>query len=190
MAGSGKSKEDIVSQALIMIGEAPISSFTEGTGGLVAGNIYATTRDDLLTAYRWRFAMRKNSLSRLVDTPRNEWEYAFQLPSDLLMLVRTYPNSTYEVYRDFLYSNNASVDIDYVYRPDVGFFPAYFVKALIYKLAEEMAISITNNQGLAERMEMRATKALAKATYVDSQGRPADPIVSRPFIDVRRGRRA
>jgi len=185
MSGAGNSKEDIVSQALLYIGEAPISSFSEGTAGLVASNLYDITRDDLLTAYRWRFAVGKNSLSRLADTPHNEWQYAFQLPADLLMLIRTYPNSLYEVYEDKLYSNNATVDIDYVFRPKSAAFPAYFVKALGYKLASEFSISITNNQTMADRMEDRYLKAIAKAKFNDSQGRPNVAVQSRPWIEAR-----
>ena len=125
------------------------------------------------------------SLSRLADTPHNEWQYAFQLPSDLLMLIRTYPNSLYEVYEDKLYSNNATVDIDYVFRPKSAAFPAYFVKALGYKLASEFSISITNNQTMADRMEDRYLKAIAKAKFNDSQGRPNVAVQSRPWIEAR-----
>lgn len=187
MSGSGNSKEDIVSQALLYIGEAPISSFSEGTAGLVASNLYDITRDDLLTAYRWRFAVGKKSLSRLTSTPLNEWQYAFQLPTDLLLLIRTYPNSKYEVYEDKIYSNSATLEIDYVFRPESGAFPAFFVKALSYKLAAEFAIAITNNQSLADRMEMRAADSLKKARFNDSQGRANTAIIHRPFVEVRRG---
>ena len=186
MSGAGNTKEDIVSQALLLIGEAPISSFSEGVGGLVASNLYDTTRDDLLSAYRWRFAVGKSSLSRLTSTPLNEWQYAFQLPTNLLLLIRSYPNSQYEVYEDKLYSNNSTCDIDYIFRPEPGAFPAYFVKSLSYKLASEFSISITNNQTMADRMEDRAIKALTKARFNDSQGRTPSAIVHRPFIEARR----
>ena len=74
------SKFDIVSQALLLIGEAPINSFDEGVSGVVASNLYDTTRDSLLTATRWRFAAGKASLSKLTATPLNEWNTAFLLP--------------------------------------------------------------------------------------------------------------
>ena len=185
MSGAGKTKEDICSQALLYIGEAPISSFSEGTGGLVASNLYDITRDDMLTGYRWRFAAGKSTLNQLVATPLNEWQYAYQLPSDLLLVIRTYPNSKFEVYEDKLYSNANTSEIDYIFRPEPGAFPAYFVKALGYKLAAEFAITITNNQSLADLMDRRAMMHLQKARYNDSQGRSNTAIHSRPWIEVR-----
>lgn len=187
MAGSGNSKEDIVSMALLQIGEAPISSFSEGTAGLVASNLYDNIRDAMLTDYRWTFATGKKALSRLTATPKNEWQYAFQLPTDLLLLIRTYPNSKYAVYEDKLYSHNATAEIDYIFRPESGDFPAFFVKALSTRLAAEFAISITNNQSLADLMERKAIRDLSAARFKDSQGRPNVAIVSRPWIEVRRG---
>lgn len=187
MAGAGNSKEDIVSMALLRIGEAPISSFSEGTAGLVASNLYDNVRDSMLTDYRWRFATGKVALSRLTDTPLNEWQYAFQLPTNLLLLIRTYPNSKFEIYEDKLYSHNSTCSIDYVFRPESGSFPAYFVSALATRLAAEFAISITNNQSLAELMEAKAQRDLSAARFKDSQGRPNVAIQSRPWIEVRRG---
>lgn len=187
MSGAGQSKYDIVSQALLYIGEPPISSFSEGTAGLVAGNLYDSTRDSMLTETRWRFAVGKKALSRLTATPLNEWTYAFQLPSNLLMLIRTYPNSRYEVYEDKLYSHNSTAEIDYVFRPDEGAFPAYFVKALSYRIAAEFAIAITNNRGIAELMEIKAEEYLRRARFNDAQGRKPTAIVSRPWVDVRHG---
>lgn len=183
--GAGNSKEDIVSMALVYIGESPIASFTEGTSGLVASNLYENTRDDLLTSHRWRFAVGKKSLSRLTSTPLNEWTYAFQLPTDLLMLFRVYPFDSYEVYEDKIYSHSATCDIDYLFRPSAGAFPAYFVKALAYKLAAEFAMGITNNQSLAKIMDDRAIRHLAAAKHKDTQGRPTHAITHRPWIQVR-----
>ena len=185
MSGAGNSKEDIVSQALLLIGEAPISSFSEGTGGLVASNMYDTARDDMLTEYRWRFATGKHELSRLTTAPINEWKYAFQMPTDLLLMIRTYPQSKFEVYEDKIYSNSHTLEIDYIFRPDVGSFPAYFVKALSYKLAMEFALSITNNQALSEMMERRYISQIRKAKYNDAQGRTNSAIADRPWINIR-----
>ena len=178
-------KFDIVSQALLLIGESPISSFSEGVSGTVAANLYDTTRDSFLTATRWRFAVGKSNLSRLTDTPLNEYQYAFQLPSDLLMPIGTYPNSRYEIYEDKLYSNNATVELDYIFRPTEEVFPAYFVEALAAQLAEKFAIAITNNQTMRQAMEAHAADTYRKAAFRDAQGRTPQAIKHRPYIAVR-----
>lgn len=179
------SKFDIVSQALLLIGEAPINSFSEGVAGVVASNLYDTTRDSLLTATRWRFAVGKASLNKLTDTPLNEWANAFQLPSDMLMPIATYPKSTYEIYEDKLYSNAATVDLDYMFRPEESVYPAYFVECLSAHLAEKFALSITNNQSMREAMQVVAADSYKKAAFRDAQGRPQTRILSRPYVQVR-----
>tara|TARA_Y100000361_G_scaffold152109_2_gene170821 strand:- start:985 stop:1533 length:549 start_codon:yes stop_codon:yes gene_type:complete len=179
------SKFDIVSQALLLIGESPISSFSEGVAGTVASNLYDTTRDAFLTSTRWRFAVGKQALSRLTDTPLNEYNYAFQLPSNYLMAIGTYPRSRYEIYEDKLYTNSNTVELDYIFRPDESAFPAYFVEALSAHLAERFAIPITNNQTMREAMKSLAVDTYRKAAFIDAQGRTIQAIKHRPYIAVR-----
>lgn len=183
--GAGNSDIDIVSQALVLLGEAPISSLTEGTAGQVATSLLETTRNQMLQANRWRFAAGKATLSRLTATPKNEWTYAFQLPSDLLLLYRVYPFTSYEVYEDKLYSDQATIEVDYLFDPGPGDYPSYFVEALVARLAAKMAIPITNNASLLEIQEARAKEAMAAALFADSQGRPNRPIEHHPWIRVR-----
>ena len=180
------SKFDIVSQALVLIGEAPISSFSEGTAGLVASQLYEVTFDGLLTSHRWRFAVGKSQFNRLTDTPLNSWRYAYQLPSQLLMLVNVKHNPPYEIYEDKLYTDIHKVEADYVYRPDEGSLPQYFVESLAARLAETFAIPITNNQTMREAMRELAERRFQEAIFKDSQGRPPVAIQHRPFVDVRR----
>jgi len=179
------SKFDIVSQALLLIGESPISSFSEGVAGVVATNLYDTTRDSFLTATRWRFAVGKAQLSLLTATPQNEWRFAHQLPSNLLMPIGVYPRIRYEIYEDKLYSNQRVVELDYIFRPDEAAFPAYFVEALAAQLAEKFAIPVTNNQTMRESMAAVAADAYRRAAFRDSQGRPSQAIKHAPYIQVR-----
>jgi len=66
----------------LLIGHGTINSFTDvGAGALAAANLYDTVYEDAITAYPWRFAIGKASLSKLVAAPLNEWTNAFQLPS-------------------------------------------------------------------------------------------------------------
>jgi hypothetical protein len=177
---------EIASNALVRIGVPPISSFSEGgAAGIAAGNLYEPTTRMLLTESRWRFAAAKRKLARLTATPLNEWEYAFQLPSDLLLMYRVYPNQDYEIYEDKIYSNASEVEVDYLFRPNESLFPAYFQVALEYKLASEFALIVTSNRSLAETYEFKYSEAMKKARYADSQSRPSDAIEVLDYIKVR-----
>jgi len=179
------SKIDIFSQALVLLGEAPISSFDEGVPGVVAGSLYETTRDSLLTSNRWRFAVGKADLSRLTATPLNEWSYAFQLPSNMLMPIQISGTSPYEIFEDKLYTNTPSVQLEYVFSPPEESYPVYFVEALAARLAEVIAVPITNNLSLRDVMSQMASVRISEASFRDAQGRPVTSIVSNPFSRAR-----
>ena len=70
---------DLASNALLLIGEETISSFTDdSTAALVAANLYELTFESLLTLHPWRFASTQVTLSRLTATPVSEWSYAYR----------------------------------------------------------------------------------------------------------------
>ena len=174
------------SNALLLIGHSTISSFTDpGSGPVVASNLYETTYENMLTLHRWRFATSKAALSRLTATPLNEWDYAFTLPSDYLMMVRVYPDADYELYENKLFSNQQEVEIDYVFKPDESRLPPYFVKLMEFHLAAQFAIPITDNSTKAEEFRKMFEDQLRRAKYIDSQSRPGDAIVDSPFLESR-----
>ena len=178
-------KLEIINQALILMGESTVSDLTLPVGEVME-RLYDDTRDSLLTSHRWRFAMKKVALSEASGTPVNEWDKHFTLPTGMLMLVTTYPTSTYEIYEDKLLTNHSSVSVDYLFNPGEKKFPAYFTKAFSKHLAAEACLSITNDKTLAQKLREDAEIAEARARYRDSQGRPPTAIQHRPFIDVRR----
>jgi len=80
------SKIDLISNALILIGDTPINSLTGGSRReTVANNLYDNIVQNELTKHRWGFARRKAQMSLLTDTPvdPNGWESIYQLPTDL-----------------------------------------------------------------------------------------------------------
>lgn len=177
---------EIASNALVRIGVPPISSFTEGgAAGIAAGNLYQPTVRALLTDHRWRFASAKRQLARLTAAPLNEWEYAFQLPSDLIMMYRVYPSTDFEIYEDKLFSNESTISVDYLFQPNESLFSPYFQLALEYKLASEFAMIVTSNRSLAETYEMKYQDTMKKARFADSQSRPADRVEVLDYIKVR-----
>ena len=75
----------ICSDALILLGASPISSFTEGTDAAQAcDRLYPDLRDTMLSTYVWSWTLKKSQIARLSTDPINEWEYAYQLPGDML----------------------------------------------------------------------------------------------------------
>ena len=82
---TGDTDIKICSDALLMLGASPISSFTEGTDeSNICDRLYPDIKIRALTMYDWSFSFKKTQLARLVTTPANEYKYEYQLPSDII----------------------------------------------------------------------------------------------------------
>ncbi len=179
---------DISSNALLLIGDEPINSFTEpGAGAQTAANLYQQTKEMVLTYHPWTFALKEQALSRLSQSPdsKTNYNYAYQLPTDLIRLWKVMPQSDYRIVGNLVYSNEPKLLARYVYDVPESNIPAHLVKALEYQLAAEFAIAVTEDDGKAQFYQQKASLQLAKASSVDSQGQPQESITSSPFTEAR-----
>jgi len=181
-------KIDIASNALVLIGDNTINSFEDtGAGAKAANALYDIEYEAMLTEHRWTFAQNKAVLSRLTAAPENTWQYAFQIPTNLnlLMVFGVYPDSPYDIYGDEIYSNNTTCEIDYIYKVDESKLPSAFVNALQMRLASKFAVFIADDNTMAEVYAGQAHEALNVAKRIDSQSRTTQRIKSAPFLAVR-----
>lgn len=180
------SKIQLISNALILLGDEPISSLSDSGAGAKAGaNLYESSYLSMLSSHRWNFATKKTTLSRLAEAPKNEYKYQYQLPTDIVNLITTYPVSTYRIIGDKLYSDSSSIDIDYVYKVTEDKFPAYFIKPFEYYLAVQLCIPVTEDYNKLEIMNRMFERESRLARYSDSQQQPSVPIQDDPYIRVR-----
>ncbi len=181
------SKIDLLSKAAILCGEPPLESLTENRYAATVGSaLFEILFENELQSNRWRFAMKKGALSQLVDAPLNEWRYAYQLPTDMLLPVAVWPaRSPYEIYANHLYTNATSVEMDYMFKPAITQCPAYFCLLLTYALAKNMIKPISESDIAVKLMTSAYNSQRGLAMFADSQGRPPKPIADSPFTDVR-----
>jgi len=201
---AGDTKLSICSDALIMLGANPLSSFTVGTDDAqVADRLYDDVRDTLLMQYPYSWSIKKVKLAQLVQTPVNEWKYIYQLPGNLLGnpkavfnvdAVGATPQRDFEIYGDGLNTNYENVWIDYQYRPEPFEFPPYFVRLLKTALAAEFAEPVTDQITKADYFHNRAYGAPSEnmrgglvrvAINIDGADRPAQQIQEFPISDIR-----
>lgn len=183
---------DIASNALILIGDNSISSFDDpGAGAETAANIYPETKKMLLSEHSWSFALKQQRLNKLSQIPDKltGFSNAFQLPTDLIRIWNIQSHSNYILIGNLLYSNETEVLATYVFNVDEVNLPPHFVKSLEYTLAADFAISITEDNVMAEKFEKKAEKFTSKAMAIDSQGRPQQAIIDSPLIDAHSGGR-
>jgi hypothetical protein len=201
---AGDTKLSICSDALIMLGASPLSSFADGTDeAQVADRLYDDVRDTLLMQYAYSWTMKKVQLARLTDAPINEWTYKYALPSDILgnpkavfntSAIGGLPVRDFEIYAGGLYTDYTNVWIDYQFRPEASLFPQYFVRLLKTALAAEFAEPITDQITKANYFHERAYGSPSEnmrgglvrvSINIDGADRPSQQIQEFPITDVR-----
>lgn len=195
-----QTKISMLSAALILCGEKPLSSLTDPRyGASVGAALFDMVYENELQSNRWRFACKKAQLSQVNETPPNEWQYCFQLPTDMLLPIGFWglgPDRSYEIYGNVMYTNASSnpgainstapiLTFDYMFKPDPSTVPSYFSLLVTYALAKDMLKPITENDTSASAMQTKYNIQRSRAMFADAQGRPNRPIQQSPFTQVR-----
>jgi hypothetical protein len=182
------SKIDLISNALILIGDLPITSLTgNARAQVVANNLYENIKKAELSKFPWSFARKKFVVTADSVAPvGSEWKKKYTLPSDLLFLIKINPNIPYRVYGNEIYTNyEESITVDYIHNVSEALFPESFAKVMEYALAKDFALSIRDSATTKDIMASEYLNQSRMARFTDSQQQPVTPIQSRPFIDVR-----
>lgn len=183
------SKIDNISGALLLIGHDTINSLNDpGYPVRVAVNLYDDIVQSELTDSNWTFARKKVLLAQLTTDPLDEFDNAFQLPTDMLKVLFIRPRTRYKIYGDELFTNvGGSVFLDYISNVGEAEWTPTFVQMVKYALALNWGIPIkggfTTTESLQKRYDIRAARARA----ADSSQNPQDPIRSNPFVAARLG---
>lgn len=180
------SKLDIWSQASIHLGNGPQSSLDANNALCNAVRVvYDSVIESKLAGSRWGFARKKAVLSKLASTPENTYQYEYQIPGEALAIFAVYPNTNYKIYRDRIYSNMDSLEVDYIYHPGEGYFPNYFVYAVSLELARTVAYQVTKDVKLLQVIAALAGDAWKTAWTVDAQQHTTEELVDQPLIWAR-----
>lgn len=184
------SKIQLISNALILIGDTPITSIDGGTRReTVARNLYDNIVENELTKHRWGFARRIAQMALTTETPidySQRWRSIYQLPTDLLFLINVTPDNQYQIYGDKVYSTTAvELYADYIAKVPESEWPVYFSKMIEYALAMDFAASIRDSSSARAEMAAAYVNQSRMARFTDSQQHPTERIVSNPFTTVR-----
>ena len=202
---SGDTDISICSDALILLGASPISSFADGTDiAQACERLYPDLRDSLLARYHWSWSYQKIKLARLAVVPDNEFRYSYQLPGDMLSGIRAIfaDSSTnqlpvrycWQIFGDQLYTNLETVYIDYQTSVAEERMPAYFVRLLRTVLAAELGLVVTdqisktdyfNSLSFGTPGENGRGGLFREAMNVDSRGNSPQVIEDYSLIYVR-----
>lgn len=202
---TGDTDVSICSDALILLGAEPITSFTDGSDSAQAcSRLYPDLRDTIISSYVWSWSLKKSKISRLSTAPLNEWRYAYQMPGDMLsgVLAVFETNSTnersrrygWEIYGQEFYTNMETVFIDYQRSVAEASLPHYFVRLLRTAMAAELAIVITDQAAKADYFRAQAFGSpgengrggmMREAMNIDARGQSTQIVEDYSLIEVR-----
>jgi hypothetical protein len=182
----------ICQQALVMIGANPIASLDDDTTeGIACRTLYEPTVRDELSQYRWRFASGIEQISRLEAAPATKWEAAYQLPPECLVPSTVYVNGKpieFDRYEDNIFCDAAEAEVvllEGIYRVAEQFWPPYFERLIVYRMASQLVHSIAAQVDTADLLDRRAIRHAALARNRDAQGRTATRIDTTRLIRTR-----
>ncbi len=163
------SKPEIVRKALLELGVDIVDGLPQTAKSAAAADLYTNVYEDMLSCFDWRFAEVFVQLAAEVEKPAIDfWEFKFILPSDYITARRVFPNQRYKIFRNELYAFQNDIKLVYTGRVTEEFMPAYLIQYMIYKLAADIAMPVTQKPELAQYWEEKAERQLAKSKVLDS----------------------
>lgn len=186
------SEIEICNLALTRIGHSMITALSEASVEASLCKLhYAMTRDVVLRAHPWNFAIRRVMLAQDTDTPAFEYEYQYSLPSDFLKVVRTDLDAEgysvdYRIESRKLLTSEGTIGIEYIAQiTDVAQFDALFVDCLAARLAAEIGQKLSDNAALVRTAWEVYGEKIREARSVDAQeGTPRD-IIADEWLTAR-----
>lgn len=161
--------------ALSLLGEGKtISSLTDENSepARICNLHYEHTRDSLLEAFTFNFAMKGAELSLDAGSdPVGEFDNLFQIPADCLRVVELFDSrSRYEVKGDLLFVNDSIAKIKYISKEiNPTKFSTLFIEALTTKLAANMADQLSGSRGRRAQLLVEFKSIWREAKMRDSQ---------------------
>jgi len=186
----------ICTQALLSIGDKPISSFTESNDrARVCANVYPTLRDATLRAHPWNSAKKRATLAPLADAPAFGWARQFLLPSDCLRLLQVGAHvigvsgrPDFELEGRSVLSNLRSMPIRYIFANyNESTWDSMLVEAMVLTVAASIAYPITKSTTLMQAKQAELVTFYRSARAVNGQEEPPETLGDFPLLALRMG---
>ncbi len=179
----------ICSSALIKLGNEPITSLDDDNkNARFCKNRYSQILASVIEAHTWSFATQTVELAPLAGVaPVMDWTYAFQLPADLLKMLRGEDLfQDFEMYDGRLYADDNPLKIKYLFlNTNVSSYTYAFAECVAWRLAADLAYALTNSTVVAQSMMTGYQMQLKEARYNDSHKSTPQPLVADEYIRSR-----
>lgn len=177
--------------------------------------IYYFERDNEIRAHCWKFAIKRTQLPALSQNPSFGYQLAYQLPNDFLRAVAvgdiapnggwrwlfqdSTDNADYQIEGQQIVTNvniypvaasppptPAPLNFRYLRQiTDSTLFDPCFVEALAWKMAVELAETLTASTQKKQSAQASYNDAIAKAVRVNALEQPPEPLAASSWLTAR-----
>ena len=164
----------ICSNALLLLGDKPISDFSENNERTRAvANLYDYKRDRVLRMHSWNCATKRVVLSPDSAAPAFGWAYQYQLPADWLRTMAVGEDGNEDEYaiegRKILMNSNIC-RLRYVWRnTEESTWDSLLVEAMTQVMVAALAYAITKSTSKQAADEEIIKRVLKEARAIDGQ---------------------
>lgn len=177
----------ICSNALLLLGDKPISSFDENNDRTrLVANLYTMKRDRVLRSHPWNCATKRVILSPDTDAPAFGWGYQFTLPDDWLRTLSVGNEGSEDSYtiegRKILMDSNVCM-LRYIWRNNVeATWDALLVEAMTQVMVAACAYAITKSTSKQELETAIIDRVLKQARVIDGIETPPETLGDFPLL--------
>lgn len=176
-----KSPTEICNLAISWVGGNKLTSLQDDTSkeAVLCRANYDMSRKAVLEEREWTFSVKRKVLTPLASTPEFGYSYEFLVPPDLLTTIGVYdpshgnrprpPMLSHVVEDNKILADKAKILVKY--RSDIentNRFSSLFDQALAAHIASNIAIPLTENSALHEKMVLIYEDKLQRAIASDS----------------------
>ncbi len=180
----------ICSNALLMLGDRPIASFTEDQDrARLASNIWPQARDHILRSHPWNCAIKRVALSPDVTAPAFDWAYQYTLPADFLKALSIGEmgiEGEFRIEGRKLLCDDNPCFLRYIFANDnPGTYDPMLVEVMTAEMAHRMAYAITQSASMVDTMAQKAAQLMRRARAVDGQDDTPEQLGDNPLVSAR-----
>lgn len=164
----------ICSNALLLLGDRPISSFSENNDRTrLVANLYEYKRDRVLRAHPWNCATKRVILSPDSSSPAFGWLYQFQLPNDWLRTLSVGEDGSADDYaiegRKIMMNSDVCM-LRYIWNNSVeSTWDSLLVEAMTQVMVAALTYAITKSTSKQATEEEIVKRVLKEARTIDGQ---------------------
>ena len=185
---------NVCNRALSRLGAESITTMEEGTDRSILCLLHLPEAvETLIQGNDWNCLKKDVELVQSDKTLDYEYDYQYALPADYGRIIEVYPRGyKYSVVEDYLLTDlDEEVYLTYIYKPtaDPTTIPGTLLNAITMELAATLALPLTSNASLTERLERKAAAARVVAINQDNRANDADEVAGYRGVDYSEERR-